>query len=358
MRPDEHKAKTSRRYQNKHKKQGDTTAADIAQARRLAAKAKVSGSSIAAIRRRNGEFDQPTIAATIESETQPQEPRRFARRKIASNRDRYEEMTVEDQIMQDAEMGIDRETTELVNMLEGQELKNSGDNTTFFKFKEEEWLDDEGLQSDKEQELYKSLLQLDLTELEAVISRIPYRSIVEIPESDTFVTEFPDNNRSRNDKAIIPGFVKNERGLVLFKKPADPPKQEVQDGIMIRNDRSNHEKVEVATGKAQQHLKLHQAHGLQSPITETKNKLASLSISGNSKNQEQQLKTQQHTQYEDDLDSLLNRGSPADRSDVQNAKPSLIRPSGLKKIPIRHLPKPRKSQTQDSDDAFLDEMLE
>ncbi|CAO3669220.1 unnamed protein product [Umbelopsis ramanniana] len=359
MRPDEHKAKASRRYQSKHKKQGETEAADIALARRQAAKAKISGNSIAAIRRRNGEFEQPTATKPAEPESPQQETRRFSRRKIASNRDRYEEITDEDQILQDAEMGIDRETTELVNMLEGQELKNSGDNTTFFKFKDEEWLDDEGLQSEKEQELYQSLLQLDLTELEGVISRIPYRSMMGISESDSFVPEFPDNERSRNDKPIVPGFIKNARGLVLFKKTTAEPKQEALDGITIRNDGSNHEKVEAAK-KAQQEQQ--RAHGPPGPMNETKNKLAtSVSKIGNSQNQEQrqQQTTQQHSQYEDDLDSLLNQGSPADRSDVQSSKLSLKRPSGLKKIPMRPMPKSKQQPSkQDSDDAFLDEMLE
>jgi hypothetical protein len=96
MRPDEHKAKASRRYQNKHKKQGETEAADVALARRQAAKTKISGNSIAAIRRRNGEFEQPIAAAKpTEPESPQQETRRFSRRKIASNRDRYEEVTEE-----------------------------------------------------------------------------------------------------------------------------------------------------------------------------------------------------------------------------------------------------------------------
>lgn len=95
MRPDEHKAKASRRYQSKHKKQGETEAADVALARRQAAKAKITGNSIAAIRRRNGEFEQPTTTNPAEPETLQQEARRFSRRKIASNRDRYEEITDE-----------------------------------------------------------------------------------------------------------------------------------------------------------------------------------------------------------------------------------------------------------------------
>lgn len=109
---------------------------------------------------------------------------------------------------------------------------------------------------------------------------------------------------------------------------------------------------------------------------------------GNQEHRQQQT-TQQ---YEDDLDSLLNQGSPADRSDVQSkccaqaitssrggnicgfyldqtedvlilyrplgSKLSLKRPSGLKKIPMRPMPKSKQPSTQDSDDAFLDEMLE
>jgi hypothetical protein len=148
MRPDEHKAKASRRYQSKHKKQGDTASADVAQARRQAAKAKVSGIGITAIRRRNGEFEQSTNTATVAASAEPESPvsdtRRFSRRKITTNRDRYEEISVEgshptfnhcrrdlafttdifnfppDQIKEDAELGIDRETTDLVRMLEEQ----------------------------------------------------------------------------------------------------------------------------------------------------------------------------------------------------------------------------------------------
>jgi hypothetical protein len=99
MRPDEHKAKASRRYQNKHKKQGDVTAAEVAQARRQAAKAKVSGVGITAIRRRNGEFDHPNQPAANTTSSEPDSPvsdiRRFSRRKVTTNRDRYEEVSAE-----------------------------------------------------------------------------------------------------------------------------------------------------------------------------------------------------------------------------------------------------------------------
>ena len=75
--------------------------------------------------------------------------------------------------------------------------------------------------------------------------------------------EFPDNVKSNNAKPIVPGFIRNTRGLVMFKKPVEQPKPEM-DGIMIRNDGSNHEKVEAAK-KAQQ-----KANVVSSPLNETK----------------------------------------------------------------------------------------
>lgn len=55
---------------------------------------------------------------------------------------------------------------------------------------------------------------------------------------------------SKNRKPIVPGFVKNAKGLVMFKKPVVQPQPQAE-GIMITNDGSNHEKVEAAK-KAQQ----------------------------------------------------------------------------------------------------------
>lgn len=96
MRPDEYKAKASRRYQARKKHQGNTTAAEIAERRRQnAAKARDTGTSIAAIRRRNGEL--PSIQQQCEeSEAIAKErSRKYSRRKIVSNASRYEEMSLE-----------------------------------------------------------------------------------------------------------------------------------------------------------------------------------------------------------------------------------------------------------------------
>lgn len=95
MRPDEHKAKESRRYQARKKNQGDATAAQVAERRRQAAKARDSGNSIAAIRRRNGEL--PSLQQQRESAEAIAKARssKFSKRKIVSNRDRYKEISVQ-----------------------------------------------------------------------------------------------------------------------------------------------------------------------------------------------------------------------------------------------------------------------
>jgi hypothetical protein len=141
MRPDEHKAKESRKYQVRKKQQGDHAAAEIAEARRKAAKAKDRGVGITAIRRRNGDLNEETEE---EREERKKMQAKYSRRKLVSNYDRYEEETEQgiiykgntciktyfffslDRFEKDAELGIDRETTDLVSMLE-----NTGKSSSF-----------------------------------------------------------------------------------------------------------------------------------------------------------------------------------------------------------------------------------
>lgn len=92
MRPDEHKSKESRRYQARKKLQGDTEAAEIAEARKKAAKARDRGQGIAAIMRRNGQANDETEE---EKEERKARQAKFSRRKLDSNADRYVEETEE-----------------------------------------------------------------------------------------------------------------------------------------------------------------------------------------------------------------------------------------------------------------------
>lgn len=90
MRPDEHKAKESRKYQIKKKQQGDLEAAEVAEARKKAAKARDRGVGIGAIMRRNGNFAEETEE---EKEERLARQAKFSRRKMESNADRYIEET-------------------------------------------------------------------------------------------------------------------------------------------------------------------------------------------------------------------------------------------------------------------------
>jgi hypothetical protein len=89
MRPDEHKSKESRKYQARKKLAGDTSAAEIADARKKAAKARDKGVGMAAIRRRNGEL----VETEEQMEERKQRQAKFAKRKLDSNASRYEEET-------------------------------------------------------------------------------------------------------------------------------------------------------------------------------------------------------------------------------------------------------------------------
>lgn len=90
MRPDNHKAKESRRYQARKKKEGDTEAADVAEARRKAAKARDRGLGQAAVMRRNAD---PSEETEEEKEERKAHQAKFARRKLETNADRYKEVT-------------------------------------------------------------------------------------------------------------------------------------------------------------------------------------------------------------------------------------------------------------------------
>ncbi|KAI9322506.1 hypothetical protein BX666DRAFT_2022975 [Dichotomocladium elegans] len=227
MRPDEYKAKQSRKYQARKKNRGDDTAAVVAEERRKAAKARDNGNSIAAIRRRNGELpslqqQRETNGAIIQARSS-----RFSRRKIVSNRDRYEEMSAQERLEQDAELGIDRETTDLVEMLEKTDETGSG--STYFKFKEE--------QLDQRQKDQDSLFQVNFDLYESVLSMAAdTRAILDLSEEDTELIDAAfDNQPMMPHKPLVPAFVKSGRGVVLFKQ-AEKREQNEMDGIYIRNE--------------------------------------------------------------------------------------------------------------------------
>lgn len=98
MKPDDHKAKESRKYQARKKKQGDTEAAEVAEARKKAAKARDRGLGNAAVMRRNA---GPSEETEEEKEERKSHQAKFSRRKLDSNADRYREETEQGMIIYD-----------------------------------------------------------------------------------------------------------------------------------------------------------------------------------------------------------------------------------------------------------------
>ena len=102
MRPDQHKSKESQRYQARKKQSGDSSAAEVAEARRRNNRARDRGEGTAAIRRRNGDW--------VESEEDREERRlqqaKFSRRKIESNANRYLEETEQGLSFENRQMTI------------------------------------------------------------------------------------------------------------------------------------------------------------------------------------------------------------------------------------------------------------
>ncbi|KAI9264192.1 hypothetical protein BDA99DRAFT_559482 [Phascolomyces articulosus] len=240
MRPDEHKKKDSRRYQARKKNQGDATAAEVAERRRIAAaKARDTGTSVAAIRRRNGEL--PSLQQVRESAeaTAKIKSSRFTRRKIVSNQDRYTEISEQDAMLQDAELGIDRETTDLVAMLEEKQQDETEAGSTYFKFKGEDI--DTSLLEKQDQ----SMFQVNFDLYEELLGQVNCLHILGLDESDAALVDAAFGEQPMMpSKPIVPAFSKTAQGLVLFnQKPKvdnnKSPESPV-DGIYLRNERKQH----------------------------------------------------------------------------------------------------------------------
>ncbi|KAI9244755.1 hypothetical protein EDC94DRAFT_665523 [Helicostylum pulchrum] len=226
MRPDPHKAKESRKYQSRQKKIGNTEAVEVAEARKKASKARDKGLGNAAVRRRNAE---PSEETEDEKEERKLRQAKFSRRQLDSNADRYVEETEQDVLERDAELGIDRETTDLVSMLESKEEGSS----SFFKFKEEQYDTTTATTN-------KNMMELNFTLFEPTLENFDPTQLLSLKQDDTDLSENIFNEHPTVlDKPIVPSFSKSAKGYVLFKsqQPVKPNVISEENGIYIRNDR-------------------------------------------------------------------------------------------------------------------------
>ncbi|KAI7871330.1 hypothetical protein BDF14DRAFT_1873606 [Spinellus fusiger] len=327
MRPDEHKAKQSRLYQSRKKKQGDTEAADIAQARKLAAaKARDKGTSVAAIRRRNGEtgpLQQPSFSDPCWSEvSEQQQQQQFSRRKIGTNADRYQERSIEaaDDLAQDAALGIDRETTHLVALLEDAE-ETSAVGASYFKFKEEQLWDSP---TEQQEQLYQTLLRVDFDSFEGVLEPMDTLALLGLSAEEQALVESALGEAPVTvNKPIVPAFTKNAKGLVLMKSLVTTESKK-EDGIYLRNDGTHHRPTQLPPNHA--------------------------------------WTTQQEKEPVDDLDALLAKTEDKVNPPAHSpTKDTIVRPpTALPKLSkLSKLPKPPSPPSAQSidDEAWLDDIL-
>ncbi|KAI8067852.1 hypothetical protein BC940DRAFT_51724 [Gongronella butleri] len=249
MRPDEHKSKDSRRYQQKKKKQGDETAAAVAAERRQRQRENDRGQGVAAIRRRNGETPSRAELDAEQEEQQRQRAAQFSRRKITSNVDRYSELSMQDELEMDAEQGIDRETTDLVAMVEDVQGQLGTQSASYFKFKDEQ---DKMAQPDQ---TYQSLLQIDMDSMGTKCQQIETRDLFCVDPDNEDDADLIDSMYEHDwvalDKPLIPTMNKTRQGTILFQTPV---KHEASptDGIHIRNATPQFTKQKVETPKNDQ----------------------------------------------------------------------------------------------------------
>ncbi|CAG8485577.1 2060_t:CDS:2 [Ambispora gerdemannii] len=128
MRPDQHKDANSRRYQAKLRaRDGEASAAaKEVQEKRKERKSKSKGTTYVESSEDNSDSNEETTFA---------KQRSFHRRKVQSNDYRYQEPSQEDELRDDPD-GIDRETSNFLEMIKDTE-KQSFDPSSYFQFKEE-----------------------------------------------------------------------------------------------------------------------------------------------------------------------------------------------------------------------------
>ncbi|CAO3682060.1 unnamed protein product [Rhizopus stolonifer] len=303
MRPNEHKAKESRKYQARKKQQGDNSAFEVA--RQRAEKSRDKGMGIASIRRRNGEEKEETEQ---EKEEKRANQAKFSRRKMTSNYDCYKEETEQDRLERDAELGIDCETTDLVSMLENTDEGSS----TFFKFK------DEQLFGGEQKQMQRNMLQVDFQSFVPILEELDAQQLLGLSDSQ-LVEDALNYQPVVLDKPMVPAFAKNAKGYIVHNKSQQQPTRNTLseiDGIYLRNDGSNHKAIPTTNNKP--------ANSTLNTITE---------------------KNPKENQVVDDLDELLAI------KDTPVKKIALPKPGSIKK-------KPAVNEDNKDDEAWLDDLLD
>ncbi|KAF9420201.1 hypothetical protein BGZ94_009181 [Podila epigama] len=242
MRPDPHKQAASRKYQQKLKSKGASTGSGPGPG---SASASASGSGSApasgnaasrggASHRggtrggsrgrggygRSNHSHQDDKDNDDDGESEDGTPRKsYARRKITSNADRYNEPEPAMTEAEELEQGIDRQTMAFRELLDDADQKKTFDPAAYFRFKSEK--DVESQDAAEETQQARKLLEVKLADTEKGLMTLSIKDRLHLQESDAKLLEQDVLGKVSfsTGKPIVPKMIRGQAASDILIKP-------------------------------------------------------------------------------------------------------------------------------------------
>jgi len=205
MRPDPYKQKKSRRYQLAHKNKiinkddkNDNKDSTAINKEKNSSKELNNNNN-----NRNNKVNHSFNKKSNKKFNEEENTKSYGRRKIFDNSYRYEEPTYEEQL--EAEADIDVEVEDALSLINSQENNTIYDPSSYFKFKKENWINNEEFaeNDDKIEEIFN----LDFNKLDNSFKRISIWDRIKINKD--FIIKNDDNgyvNESKKVNKIMPTY--------------------------------------------------------------------------------------------------------------------------------------------------------
>ncbi|KAF9108528.1 hypothetical protein BGX29_010998 [Mortierella sp. GBA35] len=241
MRPDPHKQAASRKYHNKVKSRGGGVAGTTGESTSTPASSRGGGrggrgrgsGSNRGTRGgggrggRGGYHGRSNVGNDEEEDDgEPDEdgeyvPRKsYARRKIASNADRYIEHDVEVNEEEELDQGIDRQTIAFREMLKDSDQKKTFDPAAYFRFKSEKEVETQDALEDSQQA--RKLLEVRLNDIEAALMTLSIKDRLCLRDSDVKALDqdIVGKVSLTTGKPIVPKLVRGQVATDTLIKPS------------------------------------------------------------------------------------------------------------------------------------------
>ncbi|KAG0045156.1 hypothetical protein BGZ83_009602 [Gryganskiella cystojenkinii] len=258
MRPDPHKQAASRKYHNKVKSRGGSAAAantDSASATGRGGRGGGGGAGRGGRGRGRGRGgysaqNQRDQDEEEEDSDEDEVPRKsYARRKITSNADRYEEREEEVTEAEELEQGIDRQTLAFRELLKDSDQKKTFDPAAYFRFKSEKEVEVQDPLEDSQQA--RKLLEVRLNDIEAALMTLSVKDRLYLRDSDAKALDqdLVGKVSLTKGKPIVPKLVRGEAAadiLIKHGAGATPPLGGGQRNVTLMDSYSKAAMVEAA----------------------------------------------------------------------------------------------------------------